>query len=195
MLLPPCARRTAPLRPVQKIIRGKRGGAASAAPSDRRQSLVDGLSLQGCFSALQRREHHVPVREAHGRNMIAEAACSRSWRRTRRRCGWHRKGLAAPSCIPAEVFSICRYAGGAASAAPFLLSSAYAHGNCRGKGGLSPLPKPLRRLLMRRTPYSRAPAALFPGCVRVFSCPYEHPPAQVDGRIRGAGSAVRLDRA
>ena len=44
--------------------------------SDRRQ--VDGFSLQGCFSALQRRKHHVPVREAHGRNMIAEAACSRS---------------------------------------------------------------------------------------------------------------------
>ena len=70
----------------------------------------DGLSLQGCFSALQRRGHHVPVREAHGRNMIAEAACSRSSRRTCRRCGWHRKGLAAPSCIPAEVCSICRYA-------------------------------------------------------------------------------------
>ena len=70
----------------------------------------DGLSLQGCFSALQRRGHHVPVREAHGRNMIAEAACSRSSRRTCRRCGWHRKGLAAPSCIPAEVWSICRYA-------------------------------------------------------------------------------------
>ena len=27
---------------------------------------------------MQRRGHHVPVREAHGRNMIAEAACSRS---------------------------------------------------------------------------------------------------------------------
>ena len=41
--------------------------------SGRRQCLVGGLSLQGCFSALQRREHHVPVREAHGRNMIAQA--------------------------------------------------------------------------------------------------------------------------
>ena len=29
-------------------------------------------------AALQRRKHHVPVCEAHGRNMIAEAACSRS---------------------------------------------------------------------------------------------------------------------
>src|SRR5699024_4075313 len=26
------------------------------------------------------------------------------------RCGWHRKGLADPTCIPAEVCSICRYA-------------------------------------------------------------------------------------
>ena len=29
-------------------------------------------------TALQRRRQHVPVRKAHGRNMIAEAACSRS---------------------------------------------------------------------------------------------------------------------
>ena len=29
---------------------------------------------------------------------------------TVRRCGRHRKGLVAPSCIPAEVCSICRYA-------------------------------------------------------------------------------------
>jgi len=62
--------------------------------SDRRH--VDGLSLQGCFSALQRREHHVPVREAHGRNMIAEAACSRSSRRTRRRCGFPLEGFGPP---------------------------------------------------------------------------------------------------
>ena len=70
----------------------------------------DSLSLQGWEPPCSEGGHHVPVREAHGRNMIAEAACSRSWRRTRRRCGWHRKGLAAPSCIPAEVCSICRYA-------------------------------------------------------------------------------------
>ena len=61
------------------------------------QTVDKALSTVFRFSALQRREHHVPVRKAHGRNMIAEAACSRSSRRTCRRCGWHRKGAAVPS--------------------------------------------------------------------------------------------------
>ena len=42
------------------------------------QTVDKALSTVFRFSALQRREHHVPVRKAHGRNMIAEAACSRS---------------------------------------------------------------------------------------------------------------------
>ena len=62
---------------------------------DKTLSMVFRCKADG--AALQRRRHHVPVREAHGRNMIAEAACSRSSRRTRRRCGWHRKGAAVPS--------------------------------------------------------------------------------------------------
>ena len=53
----------------------------------------DSLSLQGWEPPCSEGGHHVPVREAHGRNMIAEAACSRSWRRTRRRCGCDGRGL------------------------------------------------------------------------------------------------------
>ena len=61
------------------------------------QTVDKALSTVFRFSALQRREHHVPVRKAHGRNMIAEAACSRSSRRTRRRCGLYLEGCGPPS--------------------------------------------------------------------------------------------------
>ena len=91
----------------------------------------DSLSLQGWEPPCSEGGHHVPVREAHGRNMIAEAACSRSSRRTRRRCGWHRKGLATPSCIPAEVCSICRYAAPSSEDGPFFVPRLRA----AGRGG------------------------------------------------------------
>ena len=45
---------------------------------DKTLSMVFRCKADG--AALQRRRHHVPVREAHGRNMIAEASCRLAFR-------------------------------------------------------------------------------------------------------------------
>ena len=60
-----------------------------------RRSFAARLTGQPCSEG----GHHVPVREAHGRNMIAEAACSRSSRRTRRRCGFPLEGFGPPNLL------------------------------------------------------------------------------------------------
>ena len=50
-------------------------------------------TLQVCSRILAADKHHFPVRYAHGRKMIEEAACSRSSHHTCRCCGFHMKGL------------------------------------------------------------------------------------------------------